>query len=103
MSTKRTPQPSVDFGYPNRADSPVPVFASIEEEAEFWDTHDLTDLVKVLERIEVSLRPELEKTLTLRLEPDDREELDRRAEELGVEPSTLVRMWVKEHLHKEAS
>ena len=33
----------------------------------------------------------------------DLAELDRRAEELGVEPATLIRMWVEERLHMEAS
>jgi hypothetical protein len=41
--------------------------------------------------------------VTLQLEPGDVEELDRRAEEMGIEPAELIRMWVEERLHKEAS
>lgn len=53
-------QPSVDFGYPTPADGPVPAFNTIEEEADFWDTHDLTDFFKDgAEEIELVLQPEL--------------------------------------------
>lgn len=38
-----SPKPTVDLGYPTEPQGDVPSFASIEEEAEFWDTHDLTD------------------------------------------------------------
>ena len=36
-------QPTVDLGYPTEARGKIPSFANIEEEAEFWDTHDSTD------------------------------------------------------------
>lgn len=52
--------PWTDFKYPTPADGPVPVFNSIEEEAEFWDTHDLTELIKEdAQEIELVLGPEL--------------------------------------------
>lgn len=103
MSPMSKPRPSIDFGYPTEAHGPVPAFASIEEEAEFWDTHDLTDYIKDWVEAELTVGPELREKITLRLDPEDREELDRRARELGVGPATLVRMWIKEHLRREAS
>ncbi len=52
--------PSTDFTYPTPADGPVPAFNSIEEEAEFWDTHDLTDFIREdAEEIQLVLGPEL--------------------------------------------
>lgn len=32
-----------DFGYPTGAHGRIPSFNNVEEEAEFWDTHDVTD------------------------------------------------------------
>jgi hypothetical protein len=104
MTRDRTPTPSIDFGYPTPAGGPVPEFNSIEEEAEFWDTHDVTDLVKKgTEPIELMLGPDFGTSVTGHLGRSDRDELDRRAEELGVEHATLIRMWIEERLHKEAS
>jgi hypothetical protein len=37
------PGPTIDWGYPTPADGPAPVFNTIAEEAEFWDTHGLTE------------------------------------------------------------
>ena len=34
------PLPTIDFGYPTEASGPFPSFNSIDEEAEWWDTHD---------------------------------------------------------------
>jgi hypothetical protein len=38
-------RPTVDLGYPTEARGKIPSFANIEEEAEFWDTHDFTDFL----------------------------------------------------------
>ena len=38
-------KPTVNFEYPTPAVGKIPVFNSIEEEAEFWDTHDFTDFL----------------------------------------------------------
>ena len=40
----------------------------------------------------------LSERLTVRLDRQDRDELERRASEQGIGPSTLVRMWIKERL-----
>jgi hypothetical protein len=102
MTANKKPKPSIDFGYPTPADGPVPAFNSIEEEAEFWDTHDTTDFHK-LEPWELNEGFGTEDSLTLVLTTSDRDELDRRAREMGVEPAALVRKWVEEHLRREAS
>jgi hypothetical protein len=93
--------------------SRIPDFRSREEEAEFWDTHDFTDYwdetrpVEITvsqalrDRVEARARKDLVDRLTVRLDRADREELTRRADEQGVGPSTLVRMWVRERLRGE--
>ncbi len=92
------PQPTVDLGYPTGAHGRIPSFNTIEEEAAFWDTHDVTDYLDESRPAEASIGPELAEKLTLRLDRDDREALRRRARRIGVGPSTLARMWLKERL-----
>lgn len=92
------PSPSVDLGYPTPELGRIPSFNNIEEEAEFWDTHSFTDFEEELVPVEVRIGGPLSSPLSVRLDQEDRRELARRAQEMGVGPSTLVRMWVKERL-----
>jgi predicted DNA binding CopG/RHH family protein len=101
MSNKKI-QPSIDFGYPTKAHGKIPAFNNIEEEAEFWDTHDITDFLDELTPVKLVVGGELAERLTVRLEQADREELARQAAAKGVGPSTLARMWLKERLREEA-
>ena len=52
--------------------SKIPEFKNIEVEAEFWDTHDLTDFLDEFEEVEISVKKPLDHVLSVRL---DREEL----------------------------
>jgi len=40
-----TTKPSVDLGHPTPSQGNIPAFQSIEEEAAFWDTHDVADFI----------------------------------------------------------
>jgi len=62
------PQPTVDLGYPTEAYGRIPAFNSIEEEADFWDTHDFTDFAEEWRPVEVTVGGELANCLTLRLD-----------------------------------
>ena len=81
---------------------------SYREEAEFWDTHDFETLEPLppeelrereeLERAATERRAGLTAQMTVRL---DRETYDKIAEEaraLGVGPTTLARIWLRERL-----
>lgn len=95
-------KPSIDFGYPTEAHGRIPAFNDIEEEAAFWDTHSVTEFVgQELQPVDVTVGPELADRLTLRLDQADRQALAKRARAMGVGPSTLARMWLKERLHQE--
>ena len=97
------PKPTVDLGYPTEAHGRIPAFQSIEEEAEFWDTHDVTDFVgNEMSPVEMTIGDELANRLTVRLDQAERRELAKRARAKGIGPSTLVCMWIKERLHQEA-
>jgi predicted DNA binding CopG/RHH family protein len=78
--------------------SKIPDFRSREEEAEFWDTHDFTEFLDETRPVKLRIGKQLSEGLTVRLDRHDREELERRASEQGIGPSTLVRMWIKERL-----
>lgn len=93
MTIKRDPTPSLTT-------SRIPDFRTREEEAEFWDSHDFTEFLDETRPVKLRLRGNLSEGLTVRLEPRDREELERRAAEQGIGPSTLVRMWIKDRLRQ---
>ena len=103
MSTRRQPKPTVDLGYPTESHGRIPAFNSIEEEAEFWDTHDFTDFRDETEPVELVFGPDFRSVLRVPLDGREFDELGRRADELGVGITDLARMWIEEHLKKEAS
>jgi len=80
------------------ASSRIPEFSSHEEEAEFWDTHDITDYLDELQPVKVRFAKNLSETLNIRLDPDTLNALRIQAREKGVGPTTLVRMWILEHI-----
>lgn len=90
-----------------RRRSRIPEFASIEEEAEFWDTHDITDYldeswpvhIQVSEEFKARVDQRAADRLTVSLEREDRDELARRARAQGTDPPTLAQRWIKERLH----
>ncbi len=50
-------KPSIDLVYPTEAQGDLPAFQSIEEEAAFWDNHDLTDLSELTDEDEQTADP----------------------------------------------
>lgn len=80
--------------------SKIPKFKSIPEEAEFWDTHDVTDFIDELTpvKMKVTLGQPKEQTLTVRLQAKLKQQLGQIAEDMGVNTSTLARMWIVEKI-----
>ncbi len=76
----------------------IPKFKSIQEEAKFWDTHDFTEYKDGFKSTEVKFAKNLSNTLNVRFEPQDVAKIRHQANKKGIGPSTLVRMWVREHL-----
>lgn len=89
----------------------IPRFKTIEEEAEFWDTHSIAKVWNQLEeaKIEVSdslkqkmlQRRKAKKLISLRLEQDQIQSLKNVASKKGIGYLTMIRMWVNEKLSKE--
>ena len=90
MNTKN-PQPSPS----------VPEFASREEEAAFWATHDITDFTTGTKPVRMRLKKPLGTGITMRLDTEMLKQLQEKAAEKGIGPSSLARMWIMERLRQE--
>ncbi|MCA9933335.1 MAG: hypothetical protein KC415_05395 [Anaerolineales bacterium] len=79
----------------------IPVFASIKEEAEFWDTHDITDYLGELEIAEGVYTPkpgEKKAVMTIRIASSLKEQVDMVAQSYDISSSSLLRMWIVDKL-----
>ena len=75
--------------------SKIPQTDSIQELAQFWDTHDLTDFEDELEEV---TEPVFETKVTVRLNPDEAEIVKILANARGTSLTTLVQEWVAERI-----
>jgi hypothetical protein len=83
--------------------SRIPEFASREEEAEFWDTHDLTDYWDEFKPVQVSVAKKLSARITIDLDPEAWQKLLSVAREKGISPITLAQTWIMERLKEPQS
>jgi hypothetical protein len=83
--------------------SRIPSFATIEEEAEFWDTHDVMDFEDELEPIEdLVIGPiRTSRGLIVRFSGDVLERMERIAALKGTSPSSMARMWIEQGIEQE--
>lgn len=75
----------------------IPKFKSYEEEADFWDTHSPLDY-GTWKEVKLEVAKPLEHILGVRLDANTIDLLTTLGSEMGLGPSTLVRMWVLEKL-----
>lgn len=80
--------------------SRIPEFSSLEEEAEFWDTHDTTEFEDEFHPVQVRFAKNLSEGFKVRFDPETATKLREIASEQGVGPTTLIRMWILEHLRQ---
>ncbi len=78
----------------------LPAFKSIQEEATFWDTHDVTDYLSELKSVDVTvhLSKPKEETLVVRINKDLKKKLEDVSKTSGITMSSLARMWIIEKL-----
>lgn len=90
-----------------RTTSRIPRFQTIEEEAAFWDTHSTTEFEDEFAEVSdvrfVMSRAQAKKGITVRLEEEPLARLRKEAKDMGIGLSTLVRMWILEHLKATAN
>lgn len=83
---------------------PIKPFKNLEEEANFWDTHDVSEILdnpKTSLSELLSLEPKKEVVMTLRVQKVVKDKIDKLAKTKGLNPTTLSRMWLVERLTKE--
>jgi hypothetical protein len=75
----------------------IPNFKTIDEMAEFWDTHDTTDFE---EEFEIVGSPFLQgsNSLSVSLKPDEAKAVARLAKIKGISSEELVRNWVLQQI-----
>ncbi|RKX42496.1 MAG: hypothetical protein DRP27_09295 [Thermotogae bacterium] len=80
----------------------IPRFESEEEEARFWDTHDVTDFLDDLEFEDIKfVRREPLTTVSFRIERRKVEKLKRLAKRLKVPYTVLIREIIDKALSKD--
>lgn len=82
---------------------PIPPFKTLEEEANFWDTHDTSPLMagkKVALKDLEPLEKEKKAVLIIRIQKSVKKKIERVAKNKGINPATLSRMWLIEKLNQ---
>ena len=82
---------------------PIPPFKTLDEEADFWDTHDWSPLFKnpntPLSDLPL-IESEKEDVMTVRLQKSVKQKISNIAKSKGINPSTLSRMWLIEKVRE---
>jgi hypothetical protein len=83
----------------------IPAFASVEEEAAFWDTPSTADYEDEFTPVRVRFARRLSEGLSICLGPATLAQVRAETQERGIGATTLIRMWVLEHVkeHRKRS
>lgn len=81
----------------------IPQFKSIQEEALFWDTHNITDYWGDMEKVDIEFIPARKKadSVTIRLEPELKQLLEQVARRNRLSLSTIARLWLIDRLRDQ--
>ena len=85
--------------------SKIPKFKSEEEEAKFWNTHDLTNYLdefeEVNEEIIITAKKRTKKLISIRMDEDIIVALKLAADKKRMPYQTLIQSWLVEKLNTE--
>ncbi len=87
----------------NKKILPIPNFKSIQEEADFWDKHSVAPYWNQWKKVKVVVAKNLSTGITVRFDEKDLGRIRLKARNVGVGPTTLIRMWVLERLRRPAT
>jgi len=80
----------------------IPQFKTLEEAAEFWDTHDFEDYIDDTEPVTITVTiPRRKKTLTVPLDAKVYEQIEALAAKRGVRAEKMVSLWLKNKAMEE--
>ena len=77
-------------------------FATIEDAAEFWDTHDLADYWDLTEEVEFQVHLPRRRYL-VPLEPQLAQRVAAEAHKRGLSAETLVNLWLSDRLQQSGA
>lgn len=80
----------------------IPQFDDHEEEAKFWETHNVSDFIGELTQVKARFAKNLSQGITIRFDEPTLSKLRKIASGKGLGPTTLARMWILEHLTQQA-
>ncbi len=91
--------------YPSKSDGKIPAFNSYEEEANFWDTHNVTDFEDETEDVDIvfELNKPREEAVVLRVQKNLKLAIEKIARRNALNPSALMRMWLTEKVNEALS
>lgn len=78
--------------------SRIPEFKNRQEEAKFFDTHDMADFQDEFKTVRTTFSQNLSEGITIRLDEKTLNKLRDKAHKKGMGPTTLARMWLLEKL-----
>lgn len=79
----------------------IPTFATYEEEATYWDTHDLTDFWDKFEPVKLNVTGPLIEAVTVHMSPVTVRQLTAIAQSHGLDTEALIHVWLLERLEVE--
>ncbi|MEO8611647.1 MAG: CopG family antitoxin [Chloroflexota bacterium] len=79
----------------------LPTFASLEEEAAYWDTHSFAEGWDQGKPATIVNGKKYTEGITVRFPQDAIIELRETAQKTGIGTGSLIRMWVLERLHEK--
>ncbi len=77
----------------------IPEFKTYEEEAAFWDTHSFADYWDEMKPVNIRFVRPKSQGITVRFDEKTLSDLRHIADKKGIGPTSLIRMWVREHLY----
>ncbi len=79
----------------------IPTFKTDEDAARFWESHSFQNYYRDTKEAGITFVRKAKRTVAVRLDPDDIKSVEKIAERKGLSYTSLLRMWIKEHLGKE--
>ncbi len=80
--------------------SRIPEFKTLQEEAEFWDSHDFTDFEDEFEPVKVHFAKKYSEPITIRFDQETLRTVREEAGKKGLGATSLIRMWVYEQINR---
>jgi len=79
----------------------IPDFKTLEEAADYWDTHSFADHLEDTEPVEIEVCLEKRK-IFLEIDPDISDKLKKIAQKKGQSYDKLINSWIREKIVQES-